>query len=122
MKHKNIKNYEHLKWLLITLIIVITAIIDYYLQKTNILLRLILIFASISINIIIFCFTKKGKQILSFFHESKIELQKIIWPSKKETLQTTCIVLLLSMIISIILWGLDHIIFRLISFIIALRL
>lgn len=120
--YKNTKNCERLKWLLITIIIILTTIIELYLHNINIVLKLTLILTSISVNIFILYFTEKGKQILYFIHESKQELQKVTWPSKQDTFLTTFIILIISILISLALWGIDHIIFRLISFIIALRL
>ncbi|HXK00545.1 MAG TPA: preprotein translocase subunit SecE [Buchnera sp. (in: enterobacteria)] len=54
--------------------------------------------------------------------ESKNEIKKIIWPSKTETLYTTLIVSIATMIISLLIWGLDNILFHLVSFITNLRL
>ncbi|MBZ2279130.1 MAG: preprotein translocase subunit SecE, partial [Buchnera aphidicola] len=77
----------------------------------------IFIFSIISIII----FTKKGQKGLSFIKDSKQEIYKITWPKYKETIYTTCIIIFVTIILSIILWGVDNIIFRLITSIINLR-
>ncbi|HMI77006.1 MAG TPA: preprotein translocase subunit SecE, partial [Buchnera sp. (in: enterobacteria)] len=59
---------------------------------------------------------------LYFIYQSKNEIKKIIWPNQKETFYTTFIVVIATICMSLILWGLDNILFRLVSFITHLRL
>ncbi|CAL4318027.1 Protein translocase subunit SecE [Buchnera aphidicola (Chaitophorus sp. 3695)] len=55
--------------------------------------------------------------IKNILQEINYERQNITWPTQKETLYTTLIIILISSFISIILWCLDNIIFYIISFI-----
>ncbi|OGT21584.1 MAG: preprotein translocase subunit SecE [Gammaproteobacteria bacterium RBG_16_57_12] len=48
-----------------------------------------------------------GRQALDFFKESRTELRKVVWPTRKETVQTTLIVLAMVIVVAIILWILD---------------
>lgn len=52
-------------------------------------------------------FTAIGKSILSFANEAKIELQKVVWPTRQETIQTTSIVMVMVTIAGFVLWGID---------------
>ena len=51
--------------------------------------------------------TEKGRSLWIFFQDSQIEVRKVVWPTRQETLQTTMIVILVVIIVSIILWLLD---------------
>lgn len=62
-----------------------------------------------SLSVILLFFTSKGKQLIEFFKGAKIELQKVVWPSRQETIQTTSIVMIMVAITSIVLWGVDSI-------------
>jgi preprotein translocase subunit SecE len=53
--------------------------------------------------------TRLGRGIMSFGRESRIELRKVIWPTRQETLQTTLVVLVVVLIVAIFLWLLDMI-------------
>lgn len=64
----------------------------------------------------------KGKATLAFAREARVEMRKVIWPTRQETLQTTLIVAAVTAVMSLILWGLDGILVRLVSFITSLRL
>ena len=51
--------------------------------------------------------TTTGKQVYQFAQESKIELLKVVWPTRQETIQTTTIVIVMVTLTGFILWGVD---------------
>jgi len=51
-------------------------------------------------------FTQK---IVTFFQEVKMEMKKVNWPTKKETIRYTLIVIAISIAVAIYLGGLDFI-------------
>lgn len=53
--------------------------------------------------------TTKGKQLYQFALEAKIELLKVVWPTRQETIQTTTIVMIMVTLTGFILWGVDSI-------------
>ena len=61
--------------------------------------------------------TEKGSTFLSFAKESRTEVRKVVWPTRQETNQTTLIVLAATLVMALILWGLDGIIVRVVGFI-----
>ena len=61
--------------------------------------------------------TVKGSTFINFAKESRIEVRKVIWPTRQETTQTTLIVLAAVVVMSLLLWGLDGIIVRLVALI-----
>ncbi|QCI16886.1 preprotein translocase subunit SecE [Buchnera aphidicola (Aphis helianthi)] len=119
---KKNKNIEKIKWIFILINFILCILIHCYFNKINLFIRISLIIFLISCTIAILIYTKKGKAILAYINASKSEMQKIIWPKYKETLYTTFIIIFVTIFMSLLLWGLDSIIFRLIAFIISLRL
>ncbi len=51
--------------------------------------------------------TQKGRGLLGFLKNADIERRKIVWPTRQETIQTTLIVLVVTLIVSMILFGFD---------------
>jgi preprotein translocase subunit SecE len=51
--------------------------------------------------------TSTGKRIFLFAQESRIELLKVVWPTRQETTQTTTIVMVMVTLTGFILWGVD---------------
>ncbi len=60
--------------------------------------------------------TVKGKAAISFARESRMEVRKVVWPTRQETMQTTLIVLAVSIVMALVLWGIDGIMVRLVAF------
>jgi preprotein translocase subunit SecE len=61
--------------------------------------------------------TVKGSTFLSFAKESRTEVRKVVWPTRQEANQTTIIVLAATLVMALILWGLDGIIVRVVGYI-----
>ena len=51
--------------------------------------------------------TQPGQAVFSFGKEAKLELEKVVWPSRQETTQTTLIVMTMVMVAGFVLWGID---------------
>ncbi|VFP79883.1 preprotein translocase subunit SecE [Candidatus Erwinia haradaeae] len=113
---------EICKWLGV-IILLATALAGTILHSDvifplRILLIIILIITAASLSLL----TAPGKQVLSFIQNSYTEMRRIIWPTPQETLHTTLIVSMVTVIMSLLLWGLDGVLVRFVSFITGLRL
>ena len=45
---------------------------------------------------------------LTFLREVKIELSKVVWPTRKETLRLTLVVIVASLIVGVYIGGADY--------------
>lgn len=52
-----------------------------------------------------------GHTITAFVADSKIEVRKIVWPTRDETTRTTLLVFAMVSIVSVVLWLLDTFLF-----------
>jgi preprotein translocase subunit SecE len=55
--------------------------------------------------------TALGHTITTFIADSKIEVRKIVWPTRDETTRTTLLVFAMVSIVSLVLWLLDTFLF-----------
>lgn len=55
--------------------------------------------------------TAPGRALWAFFKESRVEVRKMVWPTRQETVQTTLIVFALVFLVGLILWLLDMFLF-----------
>ncbi|BGI50879.1 MAG: preprotein translocase subunit SecE [Arsenophonus endosymbiont of Ceratovacuna japonica] len=113
--------FDIVKWVLVVILLIVTIIGNYYFRKYNIILRVIMNIVITLLICSIALWTIKGKSILVFIREARIEMQKVIWPTYQETLQTTLIIAAVTFAMALILWGLDVILVHLISYITSLR-
>ena len=51
--------------------------------------------------------TQVGRQAWAFVLEARNEIRKVVWPTRKETTQTTLVVMIVVLLVAIILWLLD---------------
>lgn len=121
---KNYNNHlEKIKWIgIILTFFIIFFIYTYFLEIFSYLEKVIIFF---SLNIILFFLflnTKFIKIIYTFLINTQKEIKNIIWGNKKKSFITTIIIIITTVCISCILWILDNILFKLISWIITLRL
>lgn len=114
--NKKIISLESLKWIGVIFLIFLSFLEGYFLRDFNLYIKIGLIFISIVLTIYITLNTKLGKLLVLFSRESFIELQKVIWPSYQDSLNTTLIIIIVTMIMSVMLWGLDAILVKSISF------
>ncbi len=79
----------------------------YWFADQSMLLRVVglLVFAGISIAVAYQ--TVIGRQTWGYISDAKTEARKVVWPTRKETLQTTLIVLVVVFIVAVFLWLLD---------------
>lgn len=50
---------------------------------------------------------KKKLSPIRFFRESKAEFKKVVWPSKKQVINNTIVVILTMIVVGLFIWGLD---------------
>ncbi|WP_075431652.1 preprotein translocase subunit SecE [Buchnera aphidicola] len=110
---------EKIKWFNILLIFIIFLKNNSLPKKTN----LNIVHIVINVLLIIFCIcilfnTKIWKKCFIFLQESTRELNNIIVPKKIDSLKTTAIVIIITILLSLILWVLDNFLMHLISWII----
>jgi len=61
--------------------------------------------------------TQRGRAVWSFAKGARQELRKVVWPTRQETLQTTLIVGAVVIVVALLLWLLDLLLFWLIGMI-----
>ena len=52
-------------------------------------------------------FRRTGNRISKWFREMRSELKKVVWPSKKQVLQNTLVVLLCVLVVGVFIWIFD---------------
>jgi preprotein translocase subunit SecE len=79
----------------------------YYLRDSAMVIRVISVLAGIVLAAVVVWFTAQGKQFYAFSKESQEETRKVVWPTRKETMQTTGIVFGFVLVMALFLWMVD---------------
>lgn len=92
----------------LALLIAIAALVGFYFYADQAMLyRVMGLLLGAGISVAIALQTEKGRYIWGYFQEAQIEVRKVVWPTRQETVQTTLIVILMVILVAIILWLLD---------------
>lgn len=92
----------------LALLILIAAMVGfYYFADQDLLYRVLGLLAAVGASIAIAMQTQKGREVWGYFQDAQIEVRKVVWPTRKETINTTLLVIGMVIIIAIILWLLD---------------
>ena len=116
----NSKPLDMVKWLVIFGLLGGVVAVNHYFPELSVLYIALLVVAAVGISGFIASTTLKGSTFINFAKESRTEIRKVVWPSRQETTTTTMIVLVATIVVALILWGLDGIIVEIVSFITGL--
>ena len=105
------------KWVVVFALLAFLVTANTMYGEISVLYRAIAIVVVVGIAGFIAATTEKGSTFLSFAKESRTEVRKVVWPTRQEANQTTLIVLAATLVMALILWGLDGIIVRVVGFI-----
>ena len=116
------KGLNTLLWILVAVFFAAAAIGNVYFQKVYSLpIRVVGVVIALVIAFALAAITNQGTKARTFFKDSKIEAQKVVWPSRQEARQTTLIVIGVTIIASLFFWATDSIIVTVINFLTDLR-
>jgi preprotein translocase subunit SecE len=94
----------------LAIIAVIAGLAGFYvLAQQPLVLRIGAVLVGLAIAVGIASTAEPGKRFFAFGKESIAETKKVVWPSRKETIQTTAVVFGFVIIMAIFLWGTDKI-------------
>ncbi|MFC6438840.1 preprotein translocase subunit SecE [Bowmanella sp. JS7-9] len=110
------------KWLIAVALVAAAVGGNLYYSEFSVLERAVAVVALIIAALFVAANTNKGKTFREFAKEARIEVRKVVWPTKQETTHTTLIIFAAVLIMSLILWGLDGIIVRFVNLITSLGL
>lgn len=107
---------EATKWVFITLLLVAAVWANYYYSEIEWSIRLIGWLLIGGIILLIAYQTKTGRQAWGFVKGSRIELRKVVWPSRQETVRTTFMIVVMVAIMALILWAIDSLLLWMMAF------
>jgi preprotein translocase subunit SecE len=83
----------------------------YYFDELSVLLRAGMVVVAVIAGAGIALTSVQGQKIWEFAKGARLELRKVVWPTRRETIQGTGVVLLMVVIVGIYLWILDTALF-----------
>jgi preprotein translocase subunit SecE len=92
----------------VAILIAIAGVAGYYLLAGQALwMRWVAVVAGLAVAALVLNFSRYGAEFRRFLELSRIELRKIVWPTRDETLKVTGAVFVFVIVAGLFFWGLD---------------
>lgn len=98
---------DKIKFALALLLLAAGVAAFYMLSQQAMILRVLVVLVGVAIAAAVAWKTEPGQRFFVFAQEAMAETKKVVWPSRKETLQTTGIVFAFMVVMAIFLWLTD---------------
>ncbi len=112
---------DMLKWLIVIVLLGGVIAANTYYQEVSVLYRALGAVALVVLAGFLASSTVKGSTFINFAKESRTEVRKVVWPTRQEAIQTTGIVLVVTLLMSLLLWVLDSVLFWLVGLVTGLK-
>ena len=94
--------------LLVAFLLVVAGIVGFYaLHDSAAVLRFISVLLGLSLGGVVAWTSQPGKRFFAFAKDSVAEAKRVVWPTRKETLQTTGVVIVFAITMALFLWAVD---------------
>jgi preprotein translocase subunit SecE len=112
----SVASLNGLRWLLAFVALGGAVYANHILVDESLPIRVAAIIVLVAVGLGIAATTTKGRAGLIFAKESRIEARKVVWPTRAETVQTSLIIMVAVVIMSLMLWGIDAVLVNVVNF------
>jgi preprotein translocase subunit SecE len=89
-------------------VVLAAGIVGFYmLVDLPIWLRWIIVLAALVLGALVSLQSLQGRTFWSFVQSARVELRKVVWPNRQETLQVTLVVFVMIIVLGLFFWGVD---------------
>jgi preprotein translocase subunit SecE len=90
------------------IVVVLAGLVGYYyFAEAPGLLRAFGVVVALAVAAVIAFTSLQGRQLWKFIQGARVELNKVVWPTREETIQTTVVVLVVAVFGGVFFWLLD---------------
>jgi preprotein translocase subunit SecE len=106
---------DKLKFVLAVLLLAAGLTGYYLLSGQPVIFRVLSVLAGLAAGVAVGWFTEPGQRLAAFGGEAIIEAKKVVWPTRKETMQTTGAVFAFVVVMAVVLWVVDLLVGKMIG-------
>jgi preprotein translocase subunit SecE len=95
--------------LVIAAAVILGGLYSYYYYEFELALplRVLIVLGGTGIGITIGMMSTQGQRLWHFIQGSRVEIRKVVWPTKQETTQTAIAVFVFTLVMAVFFWLLD---------------
>jgi len=97
-------------------IIVVGIWAFYFFASYSLLLRVVGLLALSGGAVAVALTSQPGRRLWRFASDARMEVRKVVWPTRQETIQTTLIVMVMVFLLGVLLWLFDLVLMAILRF------
>jgi len=113
--------FDLIKWVLVFALLIAGIVASFIYAHQPLVFHVVGWLILLSVVSLVAFQTETGRNTWEFLQESRVEMRKVVWPNRKETIQTTLVVIVMVTITSLFLWGVDSLLLWVIGFLTGTR-
>jgi preprotein translocase subunit SecE len=79
----------------------------YWFDEQMLAIRIALVIAGLGVGAGLAWLSWYGREFWQFALAARVELRKVVWPDREETIKTTYVVFIFAVLMGVFFWGLD---------------
>jgi preprotein translocase subunit SecE len=99
--------FEVVKWLVVFALVAVGVVGNQYFSAESVLYRALGLVVLALVAAFVALQTDRGRRFATLLKEARVEIRKVVWPTRPELIQTTAIVVVFVLVVALILWGMD---------------
>ena len=105
---------DFVKWVAVIAVLTLLIVANYYYEFST-LERTIGLLVALPLAGFIAAQTGKGREFVLFAKEAKLEVRKVVWPTRQDTNKMTMIVAVATLFMAVVLFCLDWVLLKIVS-------
>jgi preprotein translocase subunit SecE len=92
----------------LSIVVLLAGIVAFYWYDEQALpIRIGMVIVGVAAGAGLAWFSWYGREFWQFAIASRVELRKVVWPEREETIKTTYVVFIFAIVMGVFFWGLD---------------
>ena len=79
----------------------------YWFENEPQVIRVLAVLAGLIAGLVILYWSQPGRELFAYVQSSRVELRKMVWPTRQETWRTTLVVFVFVMALGVFFWLVD---------------
>ena len=94
--------------MMLSIVVLFAGIVAFYwFDEQPLLIRIAMVIVGLGAAAGLMWFSWYGREFWQFAQAARIELRKVVWPEREETIKTTYVVFIFAIVMGVFFWGLD---------------
>jgi preprotein translocase subunit SecE len=91
-----------------SIVLLIAGIVAFYwFDEQPLVIRVAMVIAGLAAGAGLMWFSWYGREFWQFAQAARVELRKVVWPEREETIKTTYVVFIFAIVMGVFFWLLD---------------